>query len=372
MKQFIYWFYSLLLSSFTIFSYTFVDQNLIYYKQIYSGFAFQNRIAVSLIYAAFIFLFFIIYACLIKLINKKILNLKDIKYLIGITCLILLFSYPAILSYDIFNYITTAKVLFYYHENPYLIMPIAFLGDPILLFTHAANKTALYGPAWLLISGIPFIFGLGNFFLTIINFKLVVLLFYLATVFMLWKFTKNILTVAFFAFNPLIVIETLVSGHNDIVMIFLALLSFYLLKNKRYLWAICLFLLSILIKYATGFLLPIFIFILWQMYHKKEINWEKTFIFSTFSMLIIFFLSPLREEMYPWYALWFLTFAFCVPKVKFLLYFSLAMSVGLLLRYLPFMYLGTYFGMTPVSRIILTLIPVIVFGLFYLTKLKRS
>jgi hypothetical protein len=112
------------------------------------------------------------------------------------------------------------------------------------------------------------------------------------------------------------------------------------------------------------------LYALLQILLKKEINWKKIFFLSTISMLIIFFLSPLREEMYPWYAIWFLTFSLLLPERKLLLHFSIAISFGLLLRYIPFMYSGTHFGHTPFLRIILTVIPVFIAGLIFISQTK--
>jgi hypothetical protein len=354
----------------TFFSYAFVDPNLKHYEAIYSGFAFQNREITTFIYTTFIVLLFLFYLFFIWQFNKKKLNINNIKLLILLTCSILFFSYPAMVSYDIFNYVTTSKVLFFYHENPYIIMPIEFINDPFLSFTHAANKVALYGPLWILITGIPFLLGAGNFFLTLLSFKLLNIIFYLLTILVISKFTKNLFAVILFSLNPLVIVETLVSNHNDIVMMFFALLAFYLIKQKKIFYAICLLVASICIKYSTIFLVPVFLYALLQILLKKEINWKKIFFLSTISMLIIFFLSPLREEMYPWYAIWFLTFSLLLPERKLLLHFSIAISFGLLLRYIPFMYSGTHFGHTPFLRIILTVIPVFIAGLIFISQTK--
>jgi hypothetical protein len=276
------------------------------------------------------------------------------------------------LSFDIFNYIATAKVLFFYHENPYVIMPIEFVGDPLLSFTHAANKIALYGPSWISISAIPYFTGFGNFLVTLFSFKLFVSIFYLGTVYLIWKISKNLLSVSFFALNPLVIIETLVSGHNDIVMIFFSLCSFYILMNKKnIILAIIFFMLSIFVKYSTIFLFPLFIYIVWKTIRKRSINWTKIFYFSSFLMLVAFLLSPIREEIYPWYAIWFLPFVSIVFQKKILVYISLALSFGLLLRYVPFMLLGTHFGVTPFLKTAVTFIPVffVIIYIFFKDKL---
>jgi hypothetical protein len=299
--------------------------------------------------------------------NKKLTE-KNIWLLIGISFIVLLFAYPAILSFDIFNYIATAKVTFFYHENPYIIMPIEFLHDPLLLFMHAGNKTALYGPFWIGLTSLPFGLGFGSFLLTLLQFKLFVALWYFGTLIVLKKLSKDIITVLLFALNPLVLIETMISGHNDMVMVCLFLLSFLFIKSKKTLLAVIFIILSILIKYTSIFLLPIFVYLIFKNIRKQTINWDKIFICSGVLMFIIFLLSAFREEIYPWYAIWFLPFGFLQYKNKFLLAFCLVFSFGLLFRYVPFMLLGTYFGPTPIIKIIVTFVPPLLVSFYFLSK----
>jgi len=191
MKKITFILYGIFLLLFSIFSYAFIDPNLFYLKDIYTGLAFSNRLLTTIFYISSIIIFFVFYGIFIYLGIKKKISLKEICVLLGITIVGLIFSYPAMLSYDIFNYIATSKVLFFYHENPYLIMPIEFIGDPLLAFTHAANKIALYGPFWILLTGAPYLFGFGNFVITLFSFKIFVAFFYLLTIFLIWKMSKK-------------------------------------------------------------------------------------------------------------------------------------------------------------------------------------
>ncbi len=370
MKNFLFLTYILFLVVFSIFSYAFIDPNLFYLNKLYSGFAFTNRTLVSEIYILFIILFFIFYTYFIWMNYKNQFKFTDLKMLIIVTSAILFFSYPAMLSYDIFNYIASAKVLFFYHENPYIMMPIDFTGDPLLLFTHAANKLALYGPIWVAFTKVPYSLGLGNFIFTLFEFKLFVLAFYIGTVMLIWKITKNLFFTSLFSLNPLIIIETLVGGHNDIVMMFLALFSFFLLMKKKIFWAVVFLTMSLLIKYSTIFLIPVFAYAVWRIIKKKEVNWEKIFAYASLSMVVIFFLSFVREEIYPWYAIWFLIFAFLIHLKKIILYAIVAFCLGLLLRYVPFMATGNYFGTTPVIKISLTFLPLLILFVYLFFKGK--
>ncbi|MEK7502044.1 MAG: hypothetical protein AAB609_00800 [Patescibacteria group bacterium] len=344
---------------FVIFSYLFTDQNLSYLHNIYTGLAANSRTIATMTYVIFVLLFFVFYYLILK--YQKSINIKKI---ILVTSGILFLAYPAILSYDIFNYIATSKVLFFYRENPYILMPIEFVGDPLLIFTRAVNKVALYGPVWIKITGISFILGFDNYVLTLFNFKLLVILFYLGTIFLVSKISKNMKSVFLFALSPLIIMETLVSSHNDIVMMFFALLSFYFLIKKRIFLSLIFIIASILIKYSTIFLFPVFIYIILKTIRKESINWERVFFISALSMMLIFFLSFLREEIYPWYAIWFLVFSYLIPQRRNLLYLSNAISFGLLLSYAPFMFSGTYSGSTPLLKIILIFLPVLCLYLY--------
>jgi len=273
-------------------------------------------------------------------------------FLIGASGVILLFAYPAMLSFDIFNYIATAKVTFFYHENPYLIMPIQFVNDPILLFTHSANTTDPYGPLWILITGIPYLLGFNNFLLILFNFKLLMLASYLLASFFVYKLSNNLKVLVLFSLNPLVLIETLVSGHNDMLMIALALGSLYLIKNR--IKSLLLYFLSIFIKLPTLFLLPVYVYIL-----VKKIDLKKVFLYAGCLMIIIFFLSPLRKELYPWYAVWFLPFLILYSTKKEIILFTTLFPFALLLTYLPFMYLGQYSNVTLFTKTYIIIIPLV-------------
>lgn len=365
MNKTIHYGYFLFLVLLVGFSYLFIDPGFFYLKKIYSGFFTSYRTETTYLFTAIITLFFVFFGLILWKIQKKAVSKDAFIYITAVSALLLSFAYPSMLSFDLFNYIATAKVAFFYFENPYIIMPIEFLGDTMLLFTHAPNKTALYGPFWILLSAIPYFLGFGNYVLTILTFKAFLALFYFGTIFLLWKFSRSLFSVALFALNPLVLVETFVSGHNDIVMICLSLFSIFFLLKKRIFIALAFLVASILIKYATFFLIPVIIYMIWKLYIQKEqINKEKLFTLTAAVMFVAFLLSPLREEIYPWYAIWFLPFIAISGSKKSLQYFSIVFSFCLLLRYTPFMYHGYHYGNTPFLKTLFTFVPISFFILY--------
>lgn len=370
MKYWFFLFYFSTLLFFSLFTYSFVDPNLFYFKNLYTGFSTEHRTIATSVYVLFVFLFFLLYFLFLWMVYKQKVQKNELFWIIGGTVAILIFSYPAMLSYDIFNYITTAKVTFFYHENPYIIMPIEFIGEPFLSFTRAANKIALYGPFWILLTGIPFFLSFGNFIFMLLSFKFFVSVFYIAIVMLLWKMTKNVYSVAVFALNPLVIIETLVSGHNDIVMMFFAVLSFYFVKRSKFVLGIMAIILSIFIKYATIVLLPILLYVVWKIIREQKLRWDSIFTACIWSMFFVFLLSPLREEIYSWYAVWYLVFIPLIYERKVILYTSMIFSFGLMLRYVPYMFFGTYLSPTPLLKNIFSNLPPFLFLIYYVFKKK--
>ncbi len=358
--------YSSFFILFSFISFFYIDQNFIYLNFLYTGFSLNFRILSAILYFLFITVFFVIYYFLL---TQKDIDIKKLRWYLLVPC-VGLFAYPAILSFDIFNYVTTSKVAFHYLENPYIIMPIDFQGDPVLMFTRAANKTALYGPLWVGLTSVPFYLSLGNYLFSIVLFKLLVAFFYFGILYIIWKSTKTPFNVVFFAASPLVLIETFISGHNDVVMMFLAVASIFALRRKRIFIAISLLIMSVLIKYATIFLVPLFIYYFYLRFKNKQIDWDSVYFTGFILMTIIFFLSAFREEIYPWYAIWPLAFiSFIADKKKYLRLFVIFFSYCLMLRYLPFMATGNYFGITPAIKIVITFIfPGIFIFILFLRK----
>lgn len=261
---------------------------------------------------------------------------------------VLALSYNAF-SYDLFNYLFDAKIFTFYHQNPYLHKPLDFTGDPMLSFMHWTHRTYPYGPIWLVLT-VPLSFIGFQFFLpTLVLFKLLMAGSFLGSVYFVGKILRKIapqrevLGLIFFGLSPLLVIESVISAHVDIVMLFFALWAFYLLVLKKHWWALGLLLFSIGIKFVTVFLLPVFLFVWFLHSRGKRIIWANVIITSVALLSVaIVLVSFLQGNFQPWYLIAPLSFAALISNRFVILWPSLVLSIAALKSYLPYLFLGNW------------------------------
>lgn len=349
-KKILFLIYPLSIVFLFLYSFTQIDLSLFLFKfDAWVGFQrfFQNigyfqRPLSTELYIAILILLFISHIGFLYLVQKNKIKEKEIWKLIIFSSIILTFSYNAF-SYDLFNYIFDAKIITHYGQNPYLHKALDFPGDPMLNFMHWTHRTYPYGPSWLALT-IPLSYLGFNFFLpTILMFKALMSVSYIGTVYLINKLlnkvdSKNSLFgTVFFALNPLVIIEGLVSGHLDIVMGFFAVLAFYFLFSNKKVWSIISLIFSAGIKFATGFLLPLFLF---KMFRK--VSFEKTLLISIVLMIVTVVIASIRTNFQPWYLLEVLPFAALLSKKTYILIPAIVLSFFSLLLYIPFLYTGNW------------------------------
>ncbi len=347
--------YALLIIALFFYSFTQVDLNLtlsqasIYQtleKQFqYIGF-FQRPLS-ALIFSIIVFFLFIFYILFLYLAKKGKMEIRKITTLIFLTFIILVFSYNAF-SYDLFNYIFDAKIITHYQQNPYLHKPLDFASDPMLNFMRWTHRLYPYGPSWLVLT-VPLTFAGANFFLpTFFLFKLLMGLSFLGSCLLIYKISEilfpqnKIFNTVFWAFNPLIIVEGLVSAHNDIPMVFFALLSIFLYLNKKKLYSFLSLLFSVGIKYSTGVLLPILFLVSYLEKTKKKINWEKIFIFSVLFSVFTVVIASQRTTFQPWYLVFSFSLASFVSRKYYIFIPALILSFFAILIYVAYVYMTDY------------------------------
>ncbi|MBI2031296.1 MAG: DUF2029 domain-containing protein [Candidatus Levybacteria bacterium] len=305
-----------------------------------------NRPLSTGFYSLIIFLLFVFYGLHLIFINSHRFKRQQLWILIIATGIILSFSYNAF-SHDLFNYIFDAKIVTYYQQNPYTHKALDFPNDPMLSFMHWTHRFYPYGPFWLVLT-IPLSFIGLNFFLpTFFLFKFLMSLGYLGTAYFIEKILikvspkESLFGLAFFAFNPLIIIEGLVSSHNDILMMFFAIFSLFLFLNKKNIFSWIGLGLSAGIKFATGLIFPVYL-ASYFFYKKRQINFVFLINLITVMMVGAVVVVSIRTNFQPWYLLLVIPFVSLTSKKYYILIPVLTMSFFSLSQYIPFLLKGDW------------------------------
>lgn len=299
------------------------------------------------IFILIITLLFILYLSILSLVRRKLISRKQVWLIIIFSSVLLTFSYNAF-SYDLFNYIFDAKIVTYYGQNPYLHKALDYSGEPMLSFMRWTHRVYPYGPVWLGLT-VPLSFVGFNIFLpTFFLFKALMSISFVGTCYFIGKILRiispkdEILGLVFFALNPLVLVESLVSSHNDISMLFFAVYALYLFLTKFYIRAFILLVISIGVKFATGFILPVFVGVLVLNKLRRNILTESIILYICTVMVAAVVIASMRTNFQPWYVLYVLPFAALLSQKYYVFIPAIILSFSSLLIYVPFLYLGNW------------------------------
>lgn len=326
-----------------LYSYTQVDLGLTLsrvsiYQVVQKGFqhiGYFDRPLSAALYLVLVLLFFLLYIFFLIAVQKRKISIKMFWLTIGVLTAVLIFSYPAF-SYDIFNYMFTAKTVLLYHKNPYDVIPLQFSGvEPWLSFMHWTHLPSAYTPLWILLTLPAYVLGFGYFLGIMWNIKILVAAAYIITTIFIGKILshlepdKKLMGMAVFALNPLVIFETLVSGHNDMVMMAIVMVAYYLYITKQRWAAWAVLSLSVAAKLMTIFIIPVFF-----------VGWQRKLALG--AMSIAFLLVASQREILGWYVVWLVPFYALLPSLEWVRAVGTGLSFGLLLTYAPFLYTGNY------------------------------
>jgi hypothetical protein len=254
---------------------------------------------------------------------------------------------------------------------------------------HNVHTTAPYGRFWTYFSLIPFYLGLGKFLTTYVAFKVFMALGFGILVYLQHSMLEDKKKTYLFLLNPLVFIETLLNGHNDVWMMAMALGSLSLLVQTKKLmsWrmvtSLALLLLSTQIKVATFLLLPLWILLLTWRVVKKENDSSTSWITRMLRMTerywaeiasVLMFLPLVTErsqQFNPWYLIWPLTF---LPffRSRFMQLLLITFSITSMLRYIPFLFAGEYTDTLQFQMRVITWSAILVASALWLVTRERK
>lgn len=236
----------------------------------------------TLIFIILYVLISLIYLALVKK-SKQFKNIKEILILVGIVSIIFAIVLP-FTSSDIFYYMGTGELDSRYNQNPYYVSMEEYytqnqenIQDEILqkgAVSYWRKTTVVYGPIWTLICKMLTFISFKNITLCLYIFKLANVIAHCINCYLIYKITNKKSFACIYGLNPFILLEGITNVHNDIIVITFILLGLYFLLKKKNLLVATIFLsLATGIKYFAIMLLPIFIL----TYYKNEENLGKRF-----------------------------------------------------------------------------------------------
>ena len=191
----------------------------------------------------------------------------------------LLFT-PALLSHDMMVYAGYGRLLAFYHVNPYFVPISQFPHDALTPFNDWSQSTSAYGPLWILICSFWGLFLKDNPTSYALAFRGFAFAVSLGNIWLIGRTLKAAgrspravtLGMLLYAWNPLILLESSLDGHNDVFMMFFVLLGMLLtaranqreqlLGPRGYLPPVVVFTLAILVKFTALPVLAAYLFFL--------------------------------------------------------------------------------------------------------------
>ena len=281
----------------------------------YSGVGFAVYLAATLV-------LFAVYLGALRAVAKSKQGATPFKIILmgGISmAVILVFSYPQT-AIDLLVYALRTRAWVRYGLSPFVAAPeVMPASDPWLgLAGEWADAASPYGPVWEWLSLGAYHLSGGGYLAHLFSLKILSLLAYVGSVWLVYRILYLIRPrwaipgSAFFAWNPLVLLESVQNGHNDIVMVFFMLVgvwAFTMLirgtqKHPKMLFEFIFvlgFAAAILVKFIPGAVLPFFLLALaWQ-----QPTWPRRIgaLFSrgmAVALIVILAMLPYWLQMETW------------------------------------------------------------------------
>ncbi len=186
---------------------------------------------------------------------------------IGVLCGTILIGLYPITALDVVLYAVRARLWALYGGSPMLALPANFPQDPYIRFAGEYTKqVSPYGPGWELLAQIPIRLGILDIGGGVIAMKMISLISYISIAVLIGWYARqdtsqpgvsNLTAITFFALNPMVLMEAIGNGHNDMVMLALMTLGLVLWQRGRWAWAAIALTLATLIKITGLILIPL-------------------------------------------------------------------------------------------------------------------
>lgn len=282
-----------------------IDNELFFFGAVMAFFYFCLSLFVNIFHhsvpqyiAVFVMLFgiYLVYFFVFQIyrnrdLNKNYINLIFFFSLFFILTMILMV--PAE-GNDFYHYFFEDLVVTKYQQNPYLVSPMNLPQEPLTYLSYWQFLPSQHGPlrAYLMLPAAWLSFG--NIALGIFLYKIISAIFILLCGLLIYKIasyldsSKSVFIYLLFAWNPLIIFCTFGWGGSDILMLFWLLMAIYFTIKQKSGLAIFALTLSVLVKYVTILLLPLFLIYFWHQSPNSKTK-IKSAIFHIFIFIFTIF-----------------------------------------------------------------------------------
>ena len=194
---------------------------------------------------------------------------------------------PVMLSTDTYAYGYYGRLVSHYGKDAYAANPGVSMSDPFLAgFGH--TTPTIYGPLWTAISaGVTWVGG-DRVGFTLFLFRGLAAVSVLLGTGLIWSILRRLAPeralqgAAFFLWNPLVITETALSGHNDAAMILFVLLAIWLhVVQGHRAGAVAALTFSALVKFVAGPLALLYML----MVARESKNWKERMSFALRAVL---------------------------------------------------------------------------------------
>ena len=178
--------------------------------------------------------------------------------------LILLFAFP-IGAIDVYDYAFHAKMLGQYHASPLAHLPSEFAADPWFNYIAWKDATSPYGPVWVYLSASIYWLAGADLLRNLLAFKLLAGSSLLACAGLVCLIVRRVrprdalAAFALVAWNPLLLGEMAMNGHNDVLMTALVLVALWRFQARQYALSILVLVVAALVKAPAAVLLPVLV-----------------------------------------------------------------------------------------------------------------
>lgn len=200
-------------------------------------------------------------------------------------------------SNDLYSYVYQGRVWSVFGLNPYVHTYSSLFQDNFspVLNNYWSFRTSPYGPLFTVFSGFFTYIFQASLLGSLLSLKIFFASLNIAVGVLIYRFRFSLASFYLYAFNPLVLFEVAINGHNDICLVFFLIWSIILAsrsKNKSVFWSFLLLFFSIAIKYLSLVLIPIWLIIFWREASSRR---------SRFHVILNFILAGLTSLLLYWY-----------------------------------------------------------------------